>query len=1063
MLVKIAIDLIVTFIIKYRYIKKEKVKGEKMKKFKKILLSLALGTLVIAGLSNVNVVRAESAGPLYLGIGIRNASGKVLNIRDSGYGYEQGEKKVWKINTYDNTSDLTADTSNLIYCIKAGAGFGTATGDNEIKPYTQRFNLKDSSSITTPYNSALPQGTNYNKLLWIIDHIYTQIGNNDATARNTFLSNVIPSERYELLNDDDVDVVQQLAIWYFTNPSGDYHYDNIELYINATKGTDDDYKSLEDFDTTNGWDRQDAAKALYTYFINNASATYTPNSITTKPVELIKSNAKMIVDGTNYIAGPYKINKLLDVDYMLTATYKNYGTSDAITPTIVVKDASGNYVTTTKTLKDLVGTEFYLQMPTSSKINGIDMTINSSYSSRTATYWSVENAPSTEQPVVLIKYSPLNFSDETTIVIPSSFDLSLRKFITEVNGIAVPSREPQVDVKALAAGTATTATYNHTKSPIKVQIGDIVTYTIRVYNEGNTDGYVTEITDHLPANLKAYTGDPTNDLDKFNATQGWLLDKNDKTERTVRTAKLSKANEITSGANKIAAFDGTKLDYRDVKIKCKVVATDPMPSKITNIADITGFTDGNGNIVTDRDSQENNVQLPADTDLPAYNDAAINRGEQYIPGQQDDDDFEKVAIEEFDLSLRKFITKINDSDVKTRIPVVDVTKLKDKTNTTATYTHSKDPVLVTNGAIVTYTIRVYNEGDIAGYASKIKDDIPEGLEYLPDNTTNKEYRWMMLDKDGKEVTDITKAVSISTDYLSKEQGEARMAKDATIKTNPSLTKAFDGTALDYKDVQVAFKVTEPSTSDRIITNQAQISDDKDENGKDVTDRDSTPDKWIEGEDDQDIEKLKVQYFDLALRKWVTQAIVLDNGQTTVTETGHKAEDDPEGIVKVDLKQKKISSVTVKFRYKIRVVNEGKIAGYVKEIKDYIPDGLKFVQEDNPTWTAIDDQTITTDQAKDILLEPGQSTEVEVLLTWINGENNLGLKVNVAEISKDYNEFNAKDIDSTPDNHKEGEDDIDSAPVLLSVQTGQVRTYATISGIVLLVIGIGVILIKKFVI
>ena len=36
------------------------------------------------------------------------------------------------------------------------------------------------------------------------------------------------------------------------------------------------------------------------------------------------------------------------------------------------------------------------------------------------------------------------------------------------------------------------------------------------------------------------------------------------------------------------------------------------------------------------------------------------------------------------------------------------------------------------------------------------------------------------------------------------------------------------------------------------------------------------------------------------------------------------------------------------------MNQGEIAGYATEITDYIPAGLKFVQEDNPIWTKTDD-------------------------------------------------------------------------------------------------------------
>ncbi len=1434
-----------------------------MKRLKSILLISIVTIFMLGLLGTANKVNAESAGPIYLGI---------IALRNSGYGYMQSEKKVWKIAQYDSLSDTTADTSDLIYCIKAGAGFGSQDSTTAIKAYNQRFNLKDTSTISSPYIDVLPTGENYNKLIWMMDHIYTGIGQNNETARTEYLKNVIPTESYELLTDDDIDVIQQLAIWYFTNPTGDYHYDNIELYINSIAGTDADYKTFEDLFGDDGWDRQDAAKALYNYFITEADGNYTSTNNTTTPISFEKSNATMQVVGSDYVAGPYKITQLLNVDYTLTATYKNYGTQDAITPTIGVKDSSGNIVSTSKTLKELVGTEFYLMMPVSSGIKGIDISINTSYTSRTATYWSVENAPSTEQPVVIVKDTPYNFSDTASIVVVEEkpFDLALRKFITNINGTEITNRIPNPDITALAAETATTATYNHTKDPLKVSIGDTVIYTIRVYNEGEVDGYVTEITDHLPEQLE-YIVD-----DELNIKYGWKLASSTDL-RTIKTSYLSADNETTSGENKIKAFDGTTLSYKDVQIKCKVVSTNPMASKITNIADITGFTDGEGNTVVDRDSQAGNVTLPTGEELENYKDKEIARGEEYIPGQQDDDDFEKVMLKEFDLALRKFITGVNETEITSRIPNPDVTALKNGTATTATYnhtknpikvevgdtviytiriynegevdgyaneitdhlpdqleflpdneinkeykwtvdannnkvvkttylskdngtgnlitafdgttlsykdvkiackvvetnpmvekitniaditdfvnsngeevkdrdseknnveipadlpgykdneiakdyvpgqqddddfekvmlkefdlalrkfitnvngkeitsripvvdttalkagtattatynhskepvnvsignivvytirvynegevdgyaneitdhlpdqleflpdneinkeygwkvdetnskivktaylskdnettdgenkiaafdgeklsykdvkiackvvetnpmvkkitniaditdftngngesvkdrdsskdnveipsdlpgykddeinkdyvpgqeddddfekvalkefdlalrkfitavngtevttrypvfsidengnyvyTHTKEPVLVTNSNIVTYTIRVYNEGEINGYANLIKDDIPDGLEFLPDNETNTEYRWKMLDEDGNETDDVENAESIVTDYLSKEQ-------EKTEKEN--LLLAFNKETMqepDHKDVKVAFKVVESNKSDRIIINQAQIADDKDEDGNEVTDKDSTPDEWIDGEDDQDIEKIKVQYFDLALRKWVTQAIVIENGKETVTETGHKAEDDPEGIVKVDLKKKNINSVTVKFRYSIRVTNEGQIAGYVKEIKDYIPDGLKFVAEDNPQWTQIEDGIITTDQAKDVLLQPGESTEVEVLLTWINDSNNMGLKVNVAEISKDYNEFDAPDIDSTPDNKKDGEDDIDDAPVMLSVATGEVKKYVLITGTVLIILASGVALIKKYVI
>ena len=842
--------------------------------------------------------------------------------------------------------------------------------------------------------------------------------------------------------------------------------------------------------------------------------------------------------------------------------------------------------------------------------------------------------------------------DFEPVIIPGKyFDLSLRKFISAVNGVAPEvSREPEVDVTPLITGESTTAIYNHPKVPLSVKVGDIVTYTIRVYNEGQLDGYAEEITDHLPPQLEFLPDD------EDNLANGWYYDETDTSLRTIKTNHLSKAVDAD---NIIKAFDGETLDYVDITVKCRVKDTATSGEKITNIADITDFADKDGDEVVDRDSEEDNVQLPSDEDLPNYKDEEINRGDEYIPGQEDDDDFEKLQVQIFDLALRKFITAVDDENITNRVPVptmgedgnIVYNHTKDpvqvQTNNIVTYTirvynegdiagyaaeitddlpegllflpdnelnvtyrwkmidengnetqnveeavkvttdylskeqeetegenlldaydkelgitstnpdyrdvkiafkviepntsdkiltniaqisedtdedgnpvddedstpgnddmeeddideehvklvyfdlalrkfitkvdnleinnrypvptmgedgnivynHTKDPVEVENGDIVTYTIRVYNEGEIAGYASEITDDLPEGLLYLPDNETNIQYRWKMIDSQGNETQNVEEAVKITTDYLSKEQEQEEGA---------NLLKPFDKAAgitdqnPDHRDVKIAFKVTEPNTSDRILINTAEISDDTDEDGEPVDDEDSTPGNDEDGEDDIDIEKVKVKYFDLALKKWVTQAIVIEDGKQTITETGHTGDENPEPVVKVDLKDKKLNSVTVKFKYKIKVTNEGEIDGYVKEIKDHIPEGLKFLPEDNPDWKQVSEDVVATTKLENTLLKPGESATVDIILTWINGDDNLGLKVNIAEISKDYNDSDTPDIDSTPDNFKEGEDDIDDAPVILSIKTGEARIYITLAGIILVTLAGGIFLIKKFV-
>ena len=621
--------------------------------------------------------------------------------------------------------------------------------------------------------------------------------------------------------------------------------------------------------------------------------------------------------------------------------------------------------------------------------------------------------------------------DDFDKVIIRPFDLALRKFITAVDDTNINNRYPQVTYNNGKL------VYNHTKEPVEVENGNIVTYTIRVYNEGGVAGYAEEVKDDIPEGLEFL---PNNSI---NTQYEWKMYKVIETNEgkeyeevsdpreadVIITDYLSEAKETSQRENIINPFNGsaqisdTNPHYRDIKVAFKVVEPNTSDRVIINKAEIQ------------QDSDDDIDSIPGE-----WNDG------------EDDQDIEKIKVKYFDLALRKFITKVNNTDINNRYPEVSY----DEENEKLVYTHTKEPIEVRNGNIVTYTIRVYNEGQASGYAEAVKDDIPEGLEFLPENDTNIEYEWKMYKivetngvKEYVEVTNIEEAEVIITDYLSEE----KETEDRQNIINPFNGSAqISDTNPYYRDIKVAFKVVEPNTSDRVIINKAEIQQDSDD------DIDSIPGEWNDGEDDQDIEKIIVKYFDLALRKWVTQAIVTEDGKTNIYETGHTAEQDPEPIVKVEIKSKKLNKVTVKFKYNIRVTNEGTIAGYAYELKDYIPDGLKFVAEDNPLWIDLGGGVISTTQLENTLLQPGETATVDVILTWINGQDNMGLKVNTAEISKDSDD----DIDSTPDNKVPKEDDIDDAPVMLSIKTGEMRIYFLISGIVLITLAGGIILIKKFV-
>ncbi|MCF0124399.1 MAG: Cys-Gln thioester bond-forming surface protein [Clostridia bacterium] len=673
---------------------------------------------------------------------------------------------------------------------------------------------------------------------------------------------------------------------------------------------------------------------------------------------------------------------------------------------------------------------------------------------------------------------------EKLMMLPETFDLKLIKNITEVNSQNVPERLLSIDVsnlnKVVDGNVVTTADYEMNETPVAVKKGDIVTYRLRVYNEGTIDGYASKISEDIPEGLEfIWSEKEGEELDadttlteekkeaiKFNQQYLWgdfEYDDNNEKIIKVSTDYLSKEKEAVEGKNCITAFgsnDGNKtaqdLDYREVYIKMLVVSDDTTGTSIRNEAAITADTDKDGNEVDDRDSDPDDWREH--------------------PNHEDDEDHDYIVLRTFDLALRKFIIAVNndenidennylkgeDGSYK-RAPKVDTTKLNTldengKMITTAIYNHTKEPIIVKKNDYIIYMLRVYNEGDIDGYAGEIKDHLPPHLEYVEDEFNSK-HGWE-IGEDGRTVT---------TTYLADKK------IDKAVKNQ-------NGYTLSYVEVPIMCKVKDTAVSNENITNIADITLYLDDNKKETNDRDSEKDNvvlpedknlpsykddekgdYIPGqEDDDDFEKVIVKEFDLALRKWVTQAIVTDSTGTTVTNTGHQPYDDPEQVVKVELHRKKISAVTVKFRYSIRVINEGDLEGYAKEVTDYIPQGLKFVAEDNPGWTDEGNNVISTRLLENTLLKPGEYADVEVILTWINDANNMGVKTNIAEISEDYNEYDVPDRDSTPDNKKPGEDDIDDAPVMLTVATGRAKTYFTLGTIVLITLAGGVILIKKYV-
>ena len=152
-------------------------------------------------------------------------------------------------------------------------------------------------------------------------------------------------------------------------------------------------------------------------------------------------------------------------------------------------------------------------------------------------------------------------------------------------------------------------------------------------------------------------------------------------------------------------------------------------------------------------------------------------------------------------------------------------------------------------------------------------------------------------------------------------------------------------------------------------------------------------------------------------------------------------------------------------FSIEIVNpdENIPAKQFSEIKDYIPKGFIFNQADNPNWELESDEIAITKQLKHKIIKVGEFIDVDITLTWDNDDMNTKQIKNIIEISKNNSINNTPDINSTPNNKEENEDDYDYALTKITTiqEYGRQKYLAILTGVLIIII-IGLFIIVKVV-
>ena len=246
----------------------------------------------------------------------------IYKIANSG---SEGKTTVFKIIKEGDTN-----FEDAIYCLNAEKSFPSES--SEI--YRNIGDLKDSTSVagTSIVNSI--GADNYRSLIWLVNNMYLR--KQQPTEKENFIKtafadkiaeNVVPRVTAEyiasVLTDDDIEVVQQWAIWYFTNGNNSGYSEEYVRYYNekySTFGTvyvsgfstSSNEVTFSDISSSTGAARQEFANLLFAYLVNSAKQANLV--IANMPADLYPSFAmnnsdiNVTVDGDYYKVGPFKVN-----------------------------------------------------------------------------------------------------------------------------------------------------------------------------------------------------------------------------------------------------------------------------------------------------------------------------------------------------------------------------------------------------------------------------------------------------------------------------------------------------------------------------------------------------------------------------------------------------------------------------------------------------------------------------------------------------------------------------------------------------------------------------------
>ena len=362
----------------------------------------------------------------------------------------------------------------------------------------------------------------------------------------------------------------------------------------------------------------------------------------------------------------------------------------------------------------------------------------------------------------------------------------------------------------------------------EAKVGDTLTYTIKLTNNGNADGTVT-VTDEIPAGTTLVEKSITNNGVESNGTITWT-DVEVKAGDTVEVSfKVTINNDTKTSVTNKAVIDGNK-PTEEVETKVANItgakSVDKSTAKVGDTLTYTIILTNSGNAdgtvtVTDeiptgtRIKDENTTGYNKETNTMTWSNVEVKAGKSVELTLE-------VEVKDDTTDTVKNVAKIDNKEIpekpETKVANITGTKTVDKTETKV-------------GDTLTYTIALTNNGNADGTVT-VTDEIPTGTTLVADSITangsyneeNKTITWTDVKVEAGKTAEVSFKATINSDTKTSVTNKAvidgnKPTEEVETKVaNITGTKTVDKTETKVGDtLTYTITLTNSGNADGMVT------------------------------------------------------------------------------------------------------------------------------------------------------------------------------------------------------------------------------------------------------